>query len=105
MAASKKVDPYYAKVVQDYYGKQFAKKAERPMPKDRTAARADSVARADSLSKAEADSLGKHHMAVAANKARANLAAGQKAREDQQTKAIFKNPFNVIADVLKRGKK
>jgi hypothetical protein len=74
-------------------GKKMGK--SRVMPTAREATR--------NSAKAEADSLGAQHMAVAANKARANLARGQAARGMQQkAKSFFNNinPFRTIAKTL-----
>jgi len=51
------------------------------------------------VAESESTRLGKQHMAVAANKARANLAAGQKAAEKQKT-----DPYNVLLRAFGRGK-
>lgn len=74
--------------------------APRKAPLKQAAAR-DSVEQAKAY-KAEADSLGEIHMAVARNKAKANLARGQNARVAQQglSKLQNFNPFSKLAKIL-----
>lgn len=73
--------------------------APRKAPLKQAADR-DSVAQAAAY-KAEADSLGKIHMAVARNKAKANLARGQAARERQQGSKLERfSPFAALAKVF-----
>jgi hypothetical protein len=69
--------------------------SKRPMPKEQQAKRESA--------KEEADRLGKQHMAVAANKARANLARGQgQAEIEEKIKNIARkiNPFDAARRAL-----
>ena len=75
--------------------------AKRPMPKERADFRDVTSGGSSTAPVAESEStrLGKQHMAVAANKARANLAAGQKSASQGKT-----DPYSVLLRAFGRGK-